>query len=435
MDGSRPAAVSLPLMIDPRLLSDEPERTAAALARRGVGPDVLAGLQELDAARRHAIAALDGARAEQKAASKAIGKRPPEEREAAIAEAAVLKERVAALESERDAAEAAHHDAFSRIPNLPHPDAPDGVEGDGIVVREVGTMPTLEGVAEPRDHVALLEAADAIDLARGAKVSGARFAYLKGDGALLELALIRYAVDIALERGHVPIVPPVLVREPAMYGTGFLPTDEQQLFATRDDDLYLVGTSEVPLAGLHMDEVLDPAELPLRYAGISPCFRREAGAHGKDTRGILRVHQFEKVELFSIVTPDASDAEHERLVDTQIAIVSGLDLHARLVDIPIGDLGSSAARKFDLEAWLPGQQAYREITSCSNTTDYQARRLRMRMRVEGGDNVPVHTLNGTALAVQRIMIALVEQHQRADGSVAVPAALVPYLGREVLLAR
>jgi seryl-tRNA synthetase len=184
-----------------------------------------------------------------------------------------------------------------------------------------------------------------------------------------------------------------------------------------------------------MDEVLDPSELPLRYAGISPCFRREAGAHGKDTRGILRVHQFEKVELFSIVTPDASDAEHERLVDTQIAIVSGLELHARLVDIPVGDLGSSAARKFDLEAWMPGQQAFREITSCSNTTDYQARRLRIRLRVEGGDNVPVHTLNGTALAVQRIMIALVEQHQRGDGSVAVPAALVPYLGREVLLAR
>jgi len=419
-------------MIDPRLLSDEPETTAAALARRGVGPDVLAGLQELDAARRSAIAALDQARAEQKAASKAIGRRPPEERESAIAEASLLKERVAAREAERDIAEAAHHDAFSRIPNLPHPDAPDGVEGDGVVLREIGTMPTLEGIAEPRDHVALLEAADAIDLVRGAKVSGARFAYLKGEGALLELALIRYAVDLALERGHVPVVPPVLVREPAMYGTGFLPTDEQQLFATRDDDLYLVGTSEVPLAGMHMDEVLDASELPLRYAGISPCFRREAGAHGKDTRGILRVHQFEKVELFSIVTPDASDAEHERLVDTQIAIVSGLGLHARLVDIPIGDLGSSAARKFDLEAWLPGQQAYREITSCSNTTDYQARRLRMRLRVPGGDNVPVHTLNGTALAVQRIIIALVEQHQRHDGTVAVPPALVPYLGREVL---
>jgi len=434
VDGSVRSAVSLHPMIDSRLLTDEPETTSAALGRRGVGPDVLARLRELDAERRRTIAELDAARAEQRAASKDIGRRPPEEREAAIAAAAVLKDRVAASEAAREAAEAAHHDAFSRIPNLPHPDAPDGVEGDGIVIREVGTMPALDGVAEPRDHVALLEAADAIDLARGAKVSGARFAYLKGEGALLELALIRYAVDLALERGHVPVVPPVLVREPAMYGTGFLPTDEQQLFATRDDDLYLVGTSEVPLAGLHMDEVLDAADLPLRYAGISPCFRREAGAHGKDTRGILRVHQFEKVELFSIVAPDQSDAEHERLVDTQIAIVSGLGLHARLVDIPVGDLGSSAARKFDLEAWLPGQGAYREITSCSNTTDYQARRLRIRLRVEGGDNVPVHTLNGTALAVQRIMIALVEQHQRPDGSVAVPAALVPYLGREVLLA-
>jgi seryl-tRNA synthetase len=421
-------------MIDPRLLMDEPESTATALGRRGIGPDVLDRLRALDADRRRTIAELDAARADQRSASKDIGRRPPAEREAAIAAAALLKERVGALEADRDAAEAAHHEAFSRIPNLPHPDAPDGIEGEGVVIREVGRMPALSGVTEPRDHVSLLEAADAIDLARGAKVSGARFAYLKGEGALLELALVRYAVDLALERGHVPVVPPVLVREAAMYGTGFLPTDEQQLFATRDDDLYLVGTSEVPLAGLHMDEVLDPSELPLRYAGISPCFRREAGAHGKDTRGILRVHQFEKVELFSIVAPDQSDAEHERLVETQIAIVSGLGLHARLVDIPVGDLGSSAARKFDLEAWLPGQAAYREITSCSNTTDYQARRLRIRLRVEGGDNVPVHTLNGTALAVQRIMIALVEQHQRPDGSVAVPAALVPYLGREILLA-
>jgi seryl-tRNA synthetase len=435
VDGREADAVSLPRMIDPRLLSDAPEATSAALARRGVGPDVLDALRALDVARRGAIAALDTARAEQKAASKDIGRTPPDQRDAAIAAAAVLKDRVAQLEAARDTAEAAHHDAFSRIPNLPHPDAPDGVEGDGVVVREIGVRPTLAGIDTPLDHVALLEAADAIDLARGAKVSGARFAYLKGEGALLELALIRYAVDIALERGHVPVIPPVLVREPAMYGTGFLPTDEQQLFATRDDDLYLVGTSEVPLAGLHMDEVLDPSELPLRYAGISPCFRREAGAHGKDTRGILRVHQFEKVELFSIVPPGESDAEHERLVDTQVAIVEGLGLHARMVDIPIGDLGSSAARKLDLEAWLPGQGAFREITSCSNTTDYQARRLRIRMRVEGGDNVLVHTLNGTALAVQRIIIALVEQHQRPDGSVKVPAALVPYLGREVLLVR
>ena len=420
-------------MIDPRLLTDEPDTTAAALGRRGVGADVLERLRELDAARRAAIAALDAARAEQKAASKAIGQRPPEEREAAIAEAAVLKERVAALEAERDAAEAAHHDAFARIPNLPHPDAPDGEEGDGVVLRTVGERPTLEG--EPRDHVALLEDADALDLARGAKVSGSRFAYLKGEGALLELALVRYAVDVAQAHGHVPVVPPVLVREPAMYGTGFLPTDEQQLFATRDDELYLVGTSEVPLAGMHMDEVLDPADLPLRYAGISPCFRREAGAHGKDTRGIFRVHQFEKVELFSLVPPDEGDAEHQRILATQLAILEGLGLHAQVVDIPVGDLGASAARKFDVEAWVPSQGAYREVTSCSDTTDYQARRLRIRMRVDGGDNALVHTLNGTALAVQRTIIALVEQHQRPDGSVAVPEALVPYLGREVLLAR
>jgi len=422
-------------MIDPRLLGDEPERTTASLARRGIGPDVLEGLQALDATRRATIAALDAARAEQKVASKAIGRRPPEERTAAIAEAAALKERVAALEAERDAADSAHHDAFSRIPNLPHPDAPDGVEGDGVVLRTVGTMPALPGVAEPLDHVTLLEAADALDLARGAKVSGSRFAYLKGEGALLELALIRYAVDVALANGHVPVVPPVLVREPAMYGTGFLPTDEQQLFATRDDDLYLVGTSEVPLAGMHMDELLDPTELPLRYAGISPCFRREAGAHGKDTKGIFRVHQFEKVELFSLVAPGDGDAEHQRILATQLAILEGLELHAQVVDIPVGDLGSSAARKFDVEAWIPSQGAYRELTSCSDTTDYQARRLRIRMRVEGGDNALVHTLNGTALAVQRTIIALVEQHQRADGTVAVPSALVPYLGREVLLSR
>jgi seryl-tRNA synthetase len=422
-------------MIDSRLLTDEPDTTAAALARRGVGADVLDRLRELDAARRAAIAALDAARAEQKAASRAIGQRPPEERDAAIAEAAVLKERVAALEAERDAAETAHHDAFARIPNLPHPDAPDGDEGDGVVLRTVGARPTLGGVDAPRDHVTLLEGADALDLARGAKVSGSRFAYLKGDGALLELALVRYAVDVAQAHGHVPVVPPVLVREPAMYGTGFLPTDEQQLFATRDDDLYLVGTSEVPLAGMHMDEVLDLSELPLRYAGISPCFRREAGAHGKDTKGIFRVHQFEKVELFSLVPPDDGDAEHERILATQLAILEGLGLHARVVDIPVGDLGASAARKFDVEAWIPSQGAYREVTSCSDTTDYQARRLRIRMRVDDGDNTLVHTLNGTALAVQRTIIALVEQHQRPDGSVAVPEALVPYLGREVLLSR
>jgi seryl-tRNA synthetase len=306
------------------------------------------------------------------------------------------------------------------------------VEGDGVVLREVGERPTFDH--EVRDHVELLERPGALDLARGAKVSGARFAFLIGDGALLELALVRYALDVAMAYGHVPVIPPVLVREPAMYGTGFLPTDEQQIFLTRDDDYYLVGTSEVPLAAMHADELLDPEDLPLRYAGYSPAFRREAGSHGKDTRGIFRLHQFEKVEMFSFTHPDESDAEHERLLAIEEEIFTGLELHYRVVDIPVGDLGASAARKYDIEAWLPGQDDYREVTSCSNTTDYQARRLKARIRVADGDNVLVHTLNGTGLAVQRAIIALVEQHQQPDGSVRVPERLVPYLGREVLFA-
>jgi seryl-tRNA synthetase len=421
-------------MIDPRLLRDDLDVVAAALARRGIDRGEVERLRDLDDARRRAIAELDRVRAEQGAASKAIGRASPEQRGAMIEAAAELKSAVARAETELAEVEAEHAAAFARIPNLPHPDAPDGVEGDGVVLRTIGGDKPVFGFA-PRDHVELLEAADAVDLVRGAKVSGARFAYLKGEGALLEFALVRYAIDVAMRHGHVPVIPPVLVREEAMYGTGFLPTDEQQLFATRDDDLYLVGTSEVPLAALHLDELLEPDQLPIRYVGYSPCFRREAGAHGKDTRGILRVHQFEKVELFSFVDPDGSDAEHERILAIEEEVFAGLQIHAQVVDIPVGDLGASAARKFDLEAWLPGQDAYREVTSCSNTTDYQARRLKARIRVAGGDNLLVHTLNGTALAVQRAIIALVEQHQRADGSVAVPQALVPHLGREVLFAR
>ena len=418
-------------MIDPRLLRDDLDTVVAALARRGIPREDVEGLRDLDERRRGLISEVDRARAAQRSASSAIGRADPADREALIQAAAELKDQVARLEGSLRDAEREHAEAFARLPNLPHRDAPDGVEGDGVVLRTIGgEVPTFDFA--PRDHVELLETADAIDLARAAKVSGARFAYLKGEGALLEFALVRYAIDVAMGHGHTPVVPPVLVREEAMYGTGFLPTDEQQLFATRDDDLYLVGTSEVPLAGLHMDELLDPDELPLRYAGYSPCFRREAGAHGKDTRGILRVHQFEKVELFSFVHPDRSAAEHERLLGIEEEIFTGLGIHARVVDIPVGDLGASAARKYDLEAWLPGQDAYREVTSCSNTTDYQARRLKTRIRVAGGDNVLVHTLNGTALAVQRAIIALVEQHQRADGTVVVPERLVPYLGQEVL---
>ncbi|MFA9443768.1 serine--tRNA ligase [Egicoccus sp. AB-alg6-2] len=420
-------------MIDPRLLRDDFSSVATALARRGYDHDDLAALRDLDERRRALVAEVDRARAEQRSASKSIGQASAEERPGLIAAAAERKATVVDLEKQLAAVEAEHFRRFAAVPNLPQAAAPDGVEGDGRVLRTFGDKPTFDFPV--RDHVELLESADALDLARAAKVSGARFAYLKGEGALLEFALVRYAIDIAMRHGHVPVIPPVLVREEAMYGTGFLPTDEQQIFLTRDDDFYLVGTSEVPLAALHMDEVLDEAELPIRYVGYSPCFRREAGTHGKDTRGILRVHQFEKVELFSFVHPDLADDEHERLLSIEEEVFTGLGVHAQVVDIPVGDLGAPAARKFDIEAWLPGQDAYREVTSCSNTTDYQARRLKARIRRQEGDNLLVHTLNGTALAVQRAIIALVETHQREDGSVAVPAALQPYLGREVLFAR
>ncbi|MFA9431416.1 serine--tRNA ligase [Egicoccus sp. AB-alg2] len=417
-------------MIDLRLLRDDFESLATALARRGYDRDELLALRELDERRRSLIAEVDRARADQRNASRSIGRAAPDDRPALIAAAAELKTEVADLEKQLAEVEREHAHRFAAVPNLPHPDAPDGQEGDGVVLRTFGDEPGFDFPV--RDHVELLEAADALDLARAAKVSGARFAYLKGEGALLEFALVRYAIDVAMRHGHTPVIPPVLVREEAMYGTGFLPTDEQQIFLTRDDDYYLVGTSEVPLAALHMDELLDEQQLPIRYVGYSPCFRREAGTHGKDTRGILRVHQFEKVELFSFVHPDLADAEHERILGIEEEIFTGLGVHAQVVDIPVGDLGASAARKFDIEAWLPGQAAYREVTSCSNTTDYQARRLKARIRRREGDNLLVHTLNGTALAVQRAIIALVETHQREDGSVAVPEPLQPYLGREVL---
>ncbi|MBW3663322.1 MAG: serine--tRNA ligase [Actinobacteria bacterium] len=419
-------------MIDVRLLRDDPDRVAAALARRGIGRVEVDELVELDERRRSLIAAVEGARAEQNAASKSIGKASPDERAGMIQAAAELKDRGAQLETELAGVETDFETRLAGIPNLPDAAAPEGGEGEGVVIKTVGDRPAFD--FDPRDHVDLMEPRGAVDLERGAKVSGARFAYLKGDGALLEFALVRYAIDVAVEHGHVPVVPPVLVREEAMYGTGFLPTDEQQLFRTDErDDLYLTGTAEVALAALHLEEILDPAALPIRYVGFSTCFRREAGTYGKDTRGIFRVHQFDKVELFSFVEPERSTEEHERLLAIEEALMTGLGLHYQVVDIPVGDLGASAARKFDLEAWLPGQQAYRELTSCSNTTDYQARRLRCRVRRGEGETELVHTLNGTALAVGRTIIALVETHQLADGAVAVPEPLQPYLGRDRIL--
>jgi seryl-tRNA synthetase len=418
-------------MIDPVRLREDLDATAEALARRGVERDHVERLAALEAERRERIAAVDQARAEQKEASKGIGAASPEERPAMIEQASRLKQAVADLETELDAATRAFDDAIVGIPNLPHPDAPPGHEGDGVVLRTVGERPSFD--FDVQDHVDLLTGAGALDMERAAKVSGARFAYLLGDAVRLEFGLVQYAMDVATRHGHVPVMVPTLVRREAMYGTGFLPTDEQQIFRTDDrDDLYLVGTAEVPLAGMHLDEIVEP---PIRYVGYSPCYRREAGTYGKDTRGILRVHQFEKVELFSFVTPEGSDAEHQRLLAIEEEVFTGLGLHYQVVDIPVGDLGASAARKFDIEAWMPGQEAFREVTSTSNTTDYQARRLRCRYRTEDGSTALVHTLNGTALAVQRAMIAVVETHQRADGSVALPEALVPFVGAEVLFER
>lgn len=418
-------------MIDVHLLRERPDFVSGALARRGYSRAEVEELIELDDRRRELIGEVDDARAAHKEASREIGRADPDERPALIDRATELKEQVTALEDELEAAEQAAEQALARVPNLPDPDAPDGEEGEGEVLRRSGEPPSF--AFEPADHVDLLEAAGAIDLERAAKTSGARFAYLVGQGAELALALTRYAMDVAGDHGYTPVLPPVLVRRGAMYGTGFLPTDEQQLFRTDErDDYYLVGTSEVPLASYHADEILEPGRLPARYVGYSPCFRREAGAYGQDTRGMFRVHQFEKVEMFSFVEPGASEEEHERVLAIQEELFAGLEIPFRVVDIPVGDLGASAARKYDLEAWIPSQGRYREVTSTSNTTDYQARRLDIRV-ARPGDNEPVHTVNGTAVAIQRAIIALVESHQRDDGTITVPERLQPYLGCELLL--
>jgi seryl-tRNA synthetase len=320
------------------------------------------------------------------------------------------------LEERRDA-------ELLTLPNLAEEDAPEGGEDDAVEVRRVGEPPAFAFTA--RDHVEIGELLGGLDLERAARTSGARFAYLMGPLVRLQLALEAYALDLLEGEGFVPVVPPVLVREAAMVGTGFFPTDRASIYRTADDDLFLVGTSEVPLAALHQDEILDADALPLRYAGRSTCFRREAGAAGKDTRGIFRVHQFDKIEMFSFVAPEDSPAEHARLLALEERILRELELPYRVVDVAVGDLGASAARKFDCEAWMPGQERYREVTSCSNCTDYQARRLRARLRRAGqrGATEPVHTLNGTAVAIGRTIIAILENHQRADGSVALPAVL------------
>lgn len=427
-------------MLDVKLVRSDPELVRAGLRRRG-STQSLDGFLAVEEERRRLVTAVEEQRARRNAVSEEVGRakrgmKGLDDAERAAAEQ-TLQERFAAMrdlggrlkEDEARLAdiEARLKDMLLEIPNIPLDDVPEGGEEDSVVLRHEGTPPDFD--FEPRDHLDLGVPLGLIDMERAAKVSGSRFAYLKGDLVRLQFALVRYGLDIVTARGFCPVLPPVLVREEAMYGTGFFPTDEQQIYRTADGDC-LVGTSEVPLAAMHMDEWLETADLPLRYTGYSTCFRREAGAAGKDTRGIFRVHQFDKLEMFSFCRPEDGQAEHELILAAEEEVLRGLGVPYRVVNIAAGDLGSPAAKKYDCEAWMPGQGRYREVTSCSNCTDYQARRLQCRFRTEKGPRF-VHTLNGTAVT-WRFLIAIMENYQRADGSIAVPPVLVPYVGKEVL---
>jgi seryl-tRNA synthetase len=414
-------------MLDLKLIRSEPERVKAALARRGAAAQV-DELLALDARRRQLLPEVENAQAERKTLSKQIGEAKQAGGDAAelMATVARLKETIESGKAELETVEADLGALTTRLPNLPDPDAPDGLtEEDSVVVREVGTPPEFD--FQPRDHLEIGTELGLIDMEAGARLSGSRFAYLKGDLVMLEMALVRFALETARSEGHEPVVPPVLVREEALEGTGFLPGDRDQIYEIPKDELFLTGTSEVALAGLHAGEILDAAGLPLRYCGFSTCFRREAGAAGRDTRGIFRVHQFDKVEMFSFVEPSQSAAEHERLLALEERILGELELPYRVVNVAVGDLGAPAAKKFDCEAWIPSQERYRELTSCSNTTDYQARRMGCRYRpAEGEAPRAVHTLNGTAVAVGRTIIALIENRQERDGGFTLPNILHQY---------
>jgi seryl-tRNA synthetase len=412
-------------MLDLRRIREDPGPARAALARRGAG-EALDEVLALDERRRELLPQVEDGRARRNKASEAIAeaKRSGADAEAQIAEMRELGSELKKLESELADVEAKRDELAARLPNLPDPAVPEGeTDEDAVTLREVGERPQFE--FEVRDHLDLGFEHGWIEMEKAGEASGSRFAYLLGDLVMVELALVRLAVELVAAEGFTPVSPPVLVREGPLYGTGFFPGEREMIYEIPKDELFLVGTSEVSLAALHAGEILEASELPVRYAGISTCFRRESGAAGKDTRGIFRVHQFDKVEMFSFVTPDESQAEHERLLALQERILGLLEIPYRVVDIPVGDLGAPAARKFDCEGWIPSQERYRELTSCSNTTDYQARRLDARFR-PGPEASPevLHTLNGTAVAVPRTLIALLENHQREDGTVAVPRALV-----------
>lgn len=415
-------------MIDLKLLREDPDAVRRSQLSRGEDPTLVDTLLSADAARRAAISSADALRADQKSASKSVGAASPDERPALLARAKELAEQVKAAEAAQADAEAAFTAAHMAISNVVIDGVPAGGEDDFAVLDTVGEPPALD---DPKDHLELGESLGLIDMHRGAKVSGSRFYFLTGQGALLQLGLLQLAAQLAVSNGFTLIIPPVLVRPEVMSGTGFLGAHAEEVYHLGADDLYLVGTSEVPLAGYHANEILDLSGGPLRYAGWSSCFRREAGSHGKDTRGIIRVHQFDKVEGFVYCTPAEAEAEHQRLLGWQREMLARIEVPYRVIDVAAGDLGSSAARKFDCEAWVPTQGTYRELTSTSNCTTFQARRLSTRYRDENDKPQTAATLNGT-LATTRWLVAILENHQRPDGSVRVPEALVPFVGAEVL---
>jgi seryl-tRNA synthetase len=415
-------------MIDIKFISENPDAVRASQKGRGEDTSIVDQLLKLDETRRTAITEFETLRAEQNTLSKSVGAAKGDEKTALLANAKDLADKVKAADTKRAEIEAQVNAMAMQLSNVLDPDAPIGGEADFVVIEHVGTPRdfTKDGF-EPKDHVELGKLLGAIDTERGAKVAGSRSYYLTGVGALLEFALVNYAISSATKSGFIPVIPPVLVNPAAMEGTGFLGQAAENVYHLERDDVYLVGTSEVPLAAMHMDEILPAEKLPLRYAGYSTCFRREAGTYGKDTRGIIRVHQFDKVEMFSFCKPEEAKEEHKRILQWEKEFLNAMEIPYRVIDVASGDLGSSANRKFDIEAWIPTQGTYREVTSTSNCTEFQARRLNIRYKDSEGTKA-IATLNGTLVAIPRMIVAILENHQNADGSVNVPKALQPFLG-------
>jgi seryl-tRNA synthetase len=415
-------------MIDIKFIRENPDAVRASQKGRGEDTSIVDQLLKIDETRRTAITEFETLRAEQNSLSKSVGAAKGDEKTALLENAKDLANKVKIADTKRAEIEAQANAIAMQLSNVLDPDAPIGGEADFVVIEHVGTPRdfTKDGF-EPKDHVELGKLLGAIDTERGAKVAGSRSYYLTGAGALLEFALVNYAISSATKSGFIPVIPPVLVNPAAMEGTGFLGQAAENVYHLERDEVYLVGTSEVPLAAMHMDEILPAEKLPLRYAGYSTCFRREAGTYGKDTRGIIRVHQFDKVEMFSFCKPEEAKEEHKRLLQWEKDFLNAMEIPYRVIDVASGDLGSSANRKFDIEAWIPTQGTYREVTSTSNCTEFQARRLNIRYKDADGTKA-IATLNGTLVAIPRMIVAILENHQNADGSVNVPKALQPFLG-------